>query len=60
MKLAQTGTQLTGDFDGDKLGGTVTGDTINASATDQAGATAVELLDMVEAGVVSVTVEVVP
>jgi len=57
MKLVQTGDQLSGDFAGDKLTGTVKGDAVEISGKDETGGFEV-LKGTLKGGVISGSVEI--
>ena len=52
MELSQQGDKLTGDFDGDKLEGTLTGNALHFLAKDERGGTE-ELTATVQSGIIS-------
>ena len=52
MKLSQQGDKLTGDFDGDKLEGTLTGNALHFLAKDEHGGTE-ELTATLQSGIIS-------
>src|SRR3974390_90041 len=55
MELNQQGGKFTGNFDGDKLEGTLTGNSIHFLAKDERGGTE-EMKGTVQAGVISGTI----
>src|ERR1700722_9690973 len=55
LELSQQGDKLTGDFDGDKLEGTVTGNALRFLAKDERGGTE-ELTATIQSGAISGTI----